>query len=228
MVSYTVSVNGGAAATTTTAPTSVTLGTTAAPDGLYTISITVKDDAGTGNVTTVTKTVRLDRTAAAITASLSAPNNTTYYDVGAPITVTWSATDANGLGTSSASIEGQTISASGGTINVNALLVGLHTVTITQFDAAGNMSTKALTFTIRATPSGILAAINAALASAMTAAEKSTLVSAITAIINAPGNSGKQKMKTFISTVQSATTAQMTLAFQTLLLNWSNDAYSRM
>ncbi len=89
--------------------------------------------------------------------------------------------------------EGQTISASGGTINVNALLVGLHTVTITQFDAAGNMSTKALTFTIRATPSGILAAINAAPASAMTSAEKSTLVSAITAIINAPGNSGQDE-----------------------------------
>ena len=62
----------------------------------------------------------------------------------------------------------------------------------------------------------------------MTAAEKATLVSLINAVIDAPGASGKNKMKSFISAVHSATAAQLATAYQTLLLNWANDALSRM
>ena len=218
-VGATVVYNGSLAGATT-----VTL---AGADGAYTVTVTVTD--GVGNMSTSSKSVTLDTTGPVVTAALSAPNNTTYYDVGAAITVTWSATDANGLGTSSATVEGQMISASGGHIDVDSLLAGTHTVTITQRDAAGNVSTKALTFTIRATPTGILAAINDIAARGfMTAAEKTTLVNAINAVISAPGNSGKNKMKTVISDIQSATSAQLTTAFQTLLLSWANDAYSRM
>jgi hypothetical protein len=76
---------------------------------------------------------------------------------------------------------------------------------------------------------GILAAINDGAAHGfMTAAEKTTLVTGINAVITAPGNSGKQKLKNFISGVQAATAAQLATAYQTLLLNWANDALSRM
>src|SRR5581483_948201 len=98
-------------------------------------------------------------TGPAITASLAAS-----YDVGTAITLTWSATDANGVTSSSASIEGQTISASGGTINPNLLAAGTHTVTITAVDAAGNVTPKVITFAIHPSAQGLLNALNAATA----------------------------------------------------------------
>jgi archaellum component FlaF (FlaF/FlaG flagellin family) len=49
-------------------------------DGLYTISVAVTDVAG--NVTVVSKQVRLDRTGPAVSYTITAPTNAGSYDVG--------------------------------------------------------------------------------------------------------------------------------------------------
>ena len=161
---------------------------------------------------------------------MSAPNNTTFYDVGTSIALTWTATDLNGVATVSASIEGQTISSSGGTIDVDVLLSGAHTVTITSKDNAGNVTTKSITFTIHATAKGILNAVNDGAARGwISASYKPTLVTQIQNVINAGGgNAAAPKLRGFISAVQSATTAQITAAYKTLLLNWANDLLARL
>ena len=191
-------------------------------DGLYAIVATITDQAG--NTISLSRTIRLDTTGPAVSASLGAPTNGTYYDVGATLALTWTASDANGLISSGAKLDGQTISSN--RIDLDSLAAGLHTVTVNAIDAAGNLTTMTLTFTIRPTASGILAAINDGFARGfMTAAEKATLVSAINNVIGA--NNVAPKLRGFISQVQSATAAQLSAAFQALLLSWANDLLSR-
>ena len=167
-----------------------------------------------------------------ITDSLSTPNNGTFYDVGTPITLIWAATDLNGVKISSATIEGQTISSSGGTIDVDVLTAGTHTVTITATDKAGNTTISSLTFTIHATPQGLINAVNDGLARGwITKAYASTLVTQLQQVIKGLQSStanGKAKLQQFISYVQYPTKNALTPAFQTLLLSWGNDLYSRM
>jgi hypothetical protein len=66
------------------------------------------------------------------------------------------------------------------------LTAGTHTVSVTAYDAAGNARIVSLTFTIRPTLGGIMAAINDGASRVyMTAAEKTTLVNALNAVISA-------------------------------------------
>jgi hypothetical protein len=202
-----------------------------APDGTYNVIVQVADKSG--NIGQATQKVILDRTGPTLTPSLSAANNGTYYDVGTPITLSWSATDPNGVATVSASIEGQTISSSGGKIDVDVMTSGAHTVTITSSDRAGNVTTKTITFTIHAAPQGIINAINDGVARGwVTASFASTLVSQMQQVVKAaaPNTANeKAKLQQFISTVQyPGKTNPMTTAFQTLLLNWANDLLARL
>jgi hypothetical protein len=138
--------------------------------------------------------------------------------------LTWAASDLHGIISSGAKIDGQTISSN--TIDLDSLTAGLHTVTVTATDAAGNLTTVTLTFTIRPTAKGILAAINDGFARGyMTAAEKTMLVNAINTVIGA--NNVGPKLRGFISQVQSSTAAQLNPLFQALLLSWANDLLSR-
>ena len=116
------------------------------------------------------------------------------------------------------------------TIDVDVLTAGAHTVTITARDNAGNVTTKAITFTIHPSAQGILNAVNDGAARGwISAAYKPTLVTQINNVIAAlgKGNSAATKLRGFISVVQSGTAAQITPAFQTLLLNWANDLLAR-
>ena len=194
-------------------------------DGLYTISIEVWDMFG--NPLISTQPVLLDRAGPKITASLpTAPAG--GYDVGAPITITSSATDSGiGVATTTIKLDGVTTITSG-SIDIDTLAAGSHTLVITSTDRLGNSSSLTLTFTIHPTAKGILAAINDGAARGfMTAAEKTTLVNAINSVIGAAGGSVTPKLKSFISTVTSATTAQLTAAFKALLLSWANDLLAR-
>ncbi len=201
-----------------------------APDGTYNVVVQVADRAG--NYVKVSHAVILDRTGPTLAPALMQPNNGTSYDVGTSITLTWTVADPNGVASSSASIEGQTISASGGTIDVDVLTAGSHTVTITAKDKAGNVTTTTITFTVHATPEGILKAIYDGYARGwVTAAFESTLVSQIQQVIKAEPNHAnmKAKLQQFISTVQyPGKTNPMTPAFQALLLNWANDLLARL
>lgn len=63
----------------------------------------------------------------------------------------------------------------------------------------------------------------------ISASYKATLVTQIQNVISAGGgNSAAPKLRGFISAVQSATTAQITPAYKTLLLNWANDLLGRL
>jgi hypothetical protein len=57
-------------------------------------------------------------------------------------------------------VDGQTISSSGGKIDVDVLSAGTHTVTITSTDKAGNVTIKSVSFTFHATIQGLINAIN--------------------------------------------------------------------
>jgi hypothetical protein len=225
-----ISVDGGSTWTAWLAYSSSYSLTLPSPDATYTVVVQVADRAG--NYVLTTRQVVLDRTAAAISASLAAPTNGTSYDVGTPLALTWNVTDANGVATVSGSSEGQTISASGGTIDVDVMNAGTHTVTITARDKAGNVSTKTITFTIHATAEGILNAIyDGARRGWLTATEASYLVTQIQQVIKAePSHPNmKAKLSQFISAVQSGRVpGDITAAFRSLLLNWANDLYLRL
>jgi cytochrome c len=176
--------------------------------------------------------VTLDRTGPTIGAALAAPGNGTSYDVGTPIGVTWTATDLNGVISSGAAIEGQTISSSGGTIDVDVLTSGTHTITITSIDRAGNVTLKSITFTIHATPQGIINAIadgaarkwiSSSFASTLTAQMQQVLKATSTTSAN-----GKAKLNQFISYLQYPPAGGITAAYRTLLLNWSYDLLARL
>jgi hypothetical protein len=63
----------------------------------------------------------------------------------------------------------------------------------------------------------------------ISASYKATLVTQIQNVISAGGgNAAAPKLRGFISAVQSATTAQITPAYKTLLLNWANDLLGRL
>jgi hypothetical protein len=228
---YRVSVDGGTTWTAWTVYAATSSVGLPAPDGTYNVQVQVADKAG--NIFAAMQKVILDRTGPTIAPALNTPTNGTFYDVGMPITLTWTATDLNGVSSSIASIEGQTISASGGKIDVDVLTSGSHTVTITATDKAGNVSTKTIAFTIHATPRGIINAINDGVSRGwIGAAFASNLVSQMQQVIKALPSAvadAKAKLQQFISSVQyPGRSNPITPAFQSLLLNWANDLLGRM
>jgi hypothetical protein len=197
-------------------------------DGTYTIAAMVTDQAGAS--ATVTRTITLDTVGPTVTASLGAPTNGTVYDVGAALSITWNTGDAtSGVISSGAKVDGTTISSTTRLIDIDSLTAGTHTITVTATDAAGNVTAINLTLVIRPTAKGILAAINDGAARGwMTAAEKTSLVSAINNVIGAGGASGQAKLRQFISAVQYPPAGQLNAVFQALLLSWANDLLTRI
>ncbi|HVA29776.1 MAG TPA: hypothetical protein VMU58_00770, partial [Gaiellaceae bacterium] len=226
---YQVSADGGSTWSAWQAYSASSSATLPAPDGTYNVLVRVSDQSG--NILLASQTVILDRTGPALAAALSAPSNGTSYDVGTPIGLTWVTSDLNGVHSSSAAIEGQTISSSGGTIDVDLLTAGSHTVTITSTDNAGNVTTQSITFTIHATPDGILKAVNDGAARGWIGASfASTLVTQIQQVIKAEPNHAnmKAKLRQFITYLQYPPAGGITAAYDALLLNWSNDLLGRL
>ena len=196
-----------------------------APDGTYSVAVQVADRAG--NTFIAIQHVILDRTGPAISATLPARSSGAGYDVGTPLVLGWIASDLNGVVSSSAGIEGQTISASGGAIDVDVLTAGVHTVWITARDRAGNVTTISLTFTIVPTAQGIRNAIDdGARRGWISLSFQSSLDTQIDQVIKALWSSSanaKAKLRQFISTVEHAPSGGITAAYEALLLNWAND-----
>jgi len=193
-------------------------------DGLYTVAVAVTDVAG--NVTAVTRSIRLDRTPPVITASLPAPTNGTYYDVGAKITLTYGATDVDNT-TTTVTLDGTT-TITGGVIDIDTLTSGTHTIVVTSTDALGNTTSRTLTFTIHATIKGLINAVNDGVARGyITKAEGSTLVSQLNNALQ-PGSSTKVKLQQFVYMVQGASGKSISAAYANLLVNWTNDLIARL
>jgi hypothetical protein len=197
----------------------VTLPTT---DGIYNVAVAVMDVAG--NATALIRTIRLDRTPPVITASLPAPTNGAYYDVGKKITLTYGATDVDGA-TTTVKLDGTTI-ITGGVIDIDTLTSGTHTIVVTAVDGLGNSSTKTITFTIHATISGLITAVNDGVSRGLiTSAEGTSLVAQLQSATK--GSSTKQKLQTFVIMAQQASGKSINAAEAVLLVNWGNDLVAR-
>jgi hypothetical protein len=191
-------------------------------DAVYTVAVAILDVAG--NSAVFTKTIRLDRTPPVITASLPAPTNGAYYDVGKKITLSYGATDVDNA-TTTVVVDGKTTIV-GGVIDIDTLTAGTHTVVITATDGVGNTSTKTLTFTIHATISGMISAVNdGASRGLITAAEQSNLNWYMQ---KALGSGAKHNfISSFIWEVNNQNGKAINAAEAALLLSWANDLLAR-
>jgi hypothetical protein len=216
------STNGGATyGSSYSYATSVSL-TLPSADGVYTLAVAILDVAG--NSAVFTATIRLDRTPPVITASLPAPTNGAYYDVGKKITLTYGATDVDNASTTVV-VDGKT-SIVGGVIDIDTLTAGTHTIVVTSVDGVGNTSTKTLTFTIHATISGMISAVNdGASRGLITATEQSNLNWYMQKALGAGAK--RNFISQFIYEVNIQSGKAINAAEAALLLSWANDLYAR-
>jgi hypothetical protein len=195
-----------------------------------TLTVTIEEIDPYGNHESHSSTIAKETVGPTLAASITAAT----YDVGASTPITWSASDASGIASVSATVDSsQTISANGGAIDIDQLTAGSHTVVVTATDTFGNVTTKTLTFTIVVTAPGLKAAVQDGIARGWVpnASLQSTLLSQIQNVVDVagkPGNTASVRLRTFISTVTNATSAQLTAAFRALLLNWANDLATRL
>jgi hypothetical protein len=169
-----------------------------------------------------TATVAKDTAPPTVSVSLQAPPtaNSGWYDVGTKISLTFSGSD--GI---SATLDGNTISS--GMIDLDTLTAGAHTIVVRGFDAAGNLTTQTITFRVRATLAGLLAAVNDGYAKGfITAAEQTTLVNLLRQAMN--GNSGRVKLPAFTAEVQIQSGKAISSGYAALLLNWAADLLPRL
>jgi hypothetical protein len=192
-------------------------------DGSYTVSVRVTDVAG--NVATFTQQVVLDRVGPTVTNTIGATTNGTFYDVGSTVAFGWIASDAN-LASSSAKIDGSTAIANGAGIDVDSLTAGMHTITITAVDKAGNTTTRTISFTIHATVAGLTNAVNDGYARGYIS--YFLQVSLLNTLGGIKGGNTKTKLSQFVSTVQSSLGWLVTPAYGNLLINWANDLAARL
>ncbi|HEY6053457.1 MAG TPA: hypothetical protein VIU86_05970, partial [Gaiellaceae bacterium] len=217
-----VSTDGGATwvvAGAFTPSASLTLGA----DGVYAVVVRVTD--AFGNTTVSTQSVQLDTAAPTIAAALTAApaGNNGWYDVGTTATLAYSASD----GTISARLDSAIALGAPGLIDLDSLAAGAHTIVVTAVDAAGNVSTRSITFEVHATLAGLVAAVNdGAARGKITSTTQSTLVSQLKSAMS--GNSAHAKLPGVITTVQQQSGKTIDAAYAALLLSWANDLYARV
>jgi hypothetical protein len=193
------------------------------PDGVYPVVVRATDAAG--NVSTFTPptgSVRVDTTPPVISASLSPAQQTIGYDGTANISVSYNATDLSTVTSLTAKLDG--VAFSGGVLSIYQLTAGWHTLVLASVDGLGNASSVTLTFQVRPSLNGVVAAVNdAAGRGVVSAAEQSKLV----AILRS-GSSQKAALASFIAEVQKVSgTKALTSAEANLLLNWAQDLSAR-
>jgi hypothetical protein len=189
-------------------------------DGTLTVNASYVDI--NGYTAAATATVAKDTAPPTVSASLQAPPTTNggWYDVGTKISLTFSGSD--GI---SATLDGNAISS--GMIDLDTLTAGSHSIVVRGFDAAGNLTTQTITFQVRATLAGLLAAVNDGYAKgAVTAVELTTLVNLLRQAMN--GNSGRVKLPAFTAEVQLQSGKAIASGYAALLLNWAADLQLRL
>jgi len=226
------STNGGTTFGPTVPYASTPSVTVSGPDGWYTIAVKVLDAAG--NYVVVTQSVWLDTTGPKITSSMDSPTNGSYYDVGLKVTVNFSATDSdNPVATLTATLDGSTTLTSGGTIDMNTLTAGSHSIVINATDQLGNPSSVTVTFTIHPTVAGMINAVNQGVAAAKITSKVGNnlvgMLNTVQAAINAGNNAAaKAALNNYMAYVNSQSGTGITAAYATLLVNWAQDLYNRL
>jgi hypothetical protein len=191
-------------------------------DGLYTVAVRITDTAG--NTTVTSQSIRLDRSGPSISESLTNPTNNGSYDVGVKITLTYGATDVDSVSTITLTLDGAPL-ASSGIIDMDTLLPGVHTITITATDRLGNRTTTTVGFQVHATINGLINAVNdGASRGYITSTEQQNLVWQLQ---QAKNGNVKPKLSKFVSMVPADSGKTVTAAYAGLLVNWTNDLISR-
>lgn len=150
-----LSVDGTVTSTSTTAPFTNTWNSGTVPNGTHTLTVTAKDAAGnrtSGSIQVSVNNVTVgDITAPAV--NITSPGNGASYDANTTVTINTSASDNVGISTLNISIDGAVVGTTSNSSysyswNTSTAASGIHTISSTAKDAAGNQTTSSVTVTI--------------------------------------------------------------------------------
>lgn len=153
--SVTLSIDGSAKSSSTTAPFTTVWNSGTVPNGTHTLTVTAKDAKGNSSSSSIQVSVN-NVTAGDITAptvNITSPTSGASYDANTTITINASASDNVGVSSLNISIDGTVVGTSSGssysyTWNTSTAASGIHTISSTARDAAGNQTIKSVTVTI--------------------------------------------------------------------------------
>lgn len=155
VTSVTLSVDGTAKASSTTAPFTTIWNSGTVPNGTHTLTVTAKDGKGNSSSSSIQVTVN-NVTVGDITAptvSISSPTNGASYDANTTLSINASASDNVGVSALNISIDGIVVASSAGSSssyswNTGTAGSGIHSISSTAKDAAGNQTIKTVSVTI--------------------------------------------------------------------------------
>ena len=155
VTSVTLSVDGSAKTSSTSAPFTTIWNSGTVPNGTHTLTVTAKD--GKGNSSSSSIQVSVNNVAVgditAPTVNISSPTNGAAYDANTTLSINASASDNVGVSSLNISIDGIVVASSSGssssfTWNTSTAGSGIHNISSTAKDAAGNQTIKTVTVTI--------------------------------------------------------------------------------
>jgi len=155
VTSVTLSVDGSAKSSSTTAPFTNVWNSGTVLNGTHTLTVTAKDAKGNSSSSSVQVSVN-NITVGDITApdvNITSPGNGTSYDANTTLNISTSASDNVAVTSLNISIDGTVVAGSSSssqsyTWNLSTAGSGLHTISSTAKDAAGNQTIKSVTVTI--------------------------------------------------------------------------------
>jgi hypothetical protein len=155
VTSVTLSVDGTAKTSSTTIPFTNVWNSGTVANGTHTLTVTAKDAKGNSKSSSIEVTVN-NVTVGDITApsvSITSPTNAASYDANTTITINSSASDNVGVSSLNISIDGTVVASSSNSSqsyswNTSTAGSGIHTISSTAKDAAGNQTIKSVAVTI--------------------------------------------------------------------------------
>ncbi|HEY6116608.1 MAG TPA: hypothetical protein VI172_11670, partial [Candidatus Dormibacteraeota bacterium] len=205
---------------------------TLAADGISVVMVAVADVAG--NVSAVSRSVRLDRSGPSVGYSITAPSNAGSYDVGQKVALSFTASDVDNVATVSATLDGSTSIAGGSTFNTEALTAGNHSIVISARDALGNTSTTTIAFAVHATADGLATAVSDGasrrlITSSNVASQLQSYISSAQKAIQSGKNAqAKTYLASLVALVQQQSGKTISSAYAALLVGWANDLIGRL
>jgi hypothetical protein len=206
--------------------------TIAGADGLYTIAVKVTDVAG-NSVVIGGRVIRLDTTGPVTSYTITAAGASGWYDITQNITLSYSASDLDNVASVTATLDGNTTIASGGTISKETLSAGTHTIAIVATDGLGNTSTTTVTIQVHETLTSLITAVadgivRGQIASAVATQLTGPLNSAQNALKAGNTAAAKSYLANFVTAVQAQSGTGVNAAYAALLVGWANDLISRL
>ena len=158
--SVSLDVDGVAVTSSSIAPFTTTWNSATVANGTHTLTLTARDGSNnrtsTSIVVSVSNTVVNPGDLTAPTVNLLSPANGASYNTGDVISISSSASDNVGITNLSISINGSVVGSSASSSysyswNTSSAASGIHTITATARDAAGNQSVRSITVTLNTT-----------------------------------------------------------------------------